>query len=184
MKPYKLFCIAIFLLVFNAFAEPPDNTNFPEWYSKNLVALQEPSLFELSKDKKAHVYRFLWLRTFDKPIALRLVVYPEGTGLIFKKISDGSAGYDPGELVVNETVAVNKEDVDTFLEMLNKVKFWQLPIKEKSDVLGLDGAQWVIEGVSSGKYHLVDRWSPTKGQFREAALQLVRLAGIKVKAVY
>jgi hypothetical protein len=38
----------------------------------------------------------------------------------------------------------------------------------------MDGARWILEDVRDGKYHLVDRWSPDTGTFREAALLLVQ----------
>ncbi|REJ74837.1 MAG: hypothetical protein DWQ30_20035 [Acidobacteria bacterium] len=43
-----------------------------EWYSKHLSALQEPSLQAVARDPRAEVYRFLWLRSFDQPVALRV----------------------------------------------------------------------------------------------------------------
>jgi hypothetical protein len=43
-----------------------------QWYSSQLRALQEPSLLSLSKSPSAESYRFLWLRTFNHPIAIRL----------------------------------------------------------------------------------------------------------------
>jgi hypothetical protein len=27
-------------------------------------------------------------------------------------------------------------------------------------MVGLDGAQWIIEGIKGGEYHVIDRWSP------------------------
>ena len=168
-----------------AFENSKELNNFVvEWYTKNLLALQEPSLFETSKDKRIHCYRFLWLRTFDEPIAVRLIVDPEGTGLIVLKIASGASGYDPGILTTNETVPLMRSEVDNFLEQMNRAKFWQQPTREKTDAIGLDGAQWIFEGVKFGNYHIVDRWSPKMGAYRETALLLLRLSKIKVKAIY
>src|SRR5262245_57942636 len=155
-----------------------------EWYSKFLTAMEEPSLYNLSQDQRIHCYRFLWLRTFHHPISLRLSIDPEGTGLITVKIADGAGGYEPGKIITNENVPVSKRDVDTFLKVLREANFWQLPAVEKSDRMGLDGAQWVIEGTKSGKYHVADRWSPEKGSFRKLGLLMVQLSKLKIENVY
>jgi len=36
---------------------------------------------------------------------------------------------------------------------------WKLPTRQ-SEGIGLDGAQWIIEAVKGGRYHVIDRWSP------------------------
>ena len=41
-----------------------------------------------------------------------------------------------------------------------------------NDQEGTDGSQWVIEGVRAGRYHVVDRWTPSKGVVRELGLML------------
>jgi len=41
-----------------------------EWYSKHLFAMKEPLLFNRKTEK--HIYRFTWLRTFNKPMTFRI----------------------------------------------------------------------------------------------------------------
>lgn len=38
---------------------------------------------------------------------------------------------------------------------------------------GVDGAQWIIEGVRNKTYHVVDRWSPKDGSVRALGLFIV-----------
>lgn len=59
------------------------------------------------------------------------------------------------------------------------MQFWSLGLDDKA---GDDGAQWIIEGVKDGKYHLVDRWSPKDGQVRELGLMLLDMANLKIPA--
>lgn len=156
-----------------------------EWYSKFLTAMEEPSLYQLTQEKKIHCYRFLWLRTFDDPISLRLSVDPEGTGLITVKVANGSGGYEPGKIITNENVPLTKKQVDDFLVMVQRAHFWELSSTENnSDRVGLDGAQWIFEGAKFRTYHLVDRWSPEKGSFRELALLLIRFSKLNIKNIY
>ena len=69
------------------------------WYSKHLKALREPSLWELSRqDPKAEVYRFLWLRSFNHPIAVRLVVRTNGSGWMNSRMTTGQGGFKPARI--------------------------------------------------------------------------------------
>jgi len=40
------------------------------------------------------------------------------------------------------------------------------------------------EGVKKGKYHIVDRWCPEEGVYREAALYLIKLSRLKIDKIY
>lgn len=129
-----------------------------EWYSGHLEAMEEPSLHGAADDDDAHVFRFLWLRTWQRPVALRLEIDAEQHGVLHVKVLDGAGGYDPGELVRDEFIPMSYQDVDSILEALDGIGYWNLPTRDGN--IGFDGAQWVLEGVEDGRYHLVDRWTP------------------------
>lgn len=192
----------LLLLIFNHCvalrAQPAIMTYFPplafdesrtNWYAKYLIAMDEPSLFQESKEKTVHSYRFLWLRSFDPAVAIRLTIDPEGTGLIEVKVFKEN-GDNAGRVIMNETVPVGKENVDQFLQQVIKSGFWELPTSEKENqsddfiTIHSDGAQWILEGAKSGDYHVVDRWSPKKGLYRSLCLRLVELAKLKVNKIY
>ena len=63
------------------------------------------------------------------------------------------------------------------------MRYWTMPTVEENSV-GVDGAQWIVEGVRNGKYHLVDRWSPDTGAFREAALLLLQWTDLPIDEIY
>ena len=68
------------------FSKDEDYNHFiVEWYTKHLTSMAEPILWTLAADSSSHLYRFLWLRTFDPPISVRLEVYPDNTGQITGK---------------------------------------------------------------------------------------------------
>src|ERR1022692_1355040 len=69
-----------------------------KWYSRQLHALKEPSLLTQSKNPNSEAYRFLWLRTFHHPVAIRVVLRPDGTGVLTTKVASGAGGYSPGVL--------------------------------------------------------------------------------------
>jgi len=159
---------------------PPD---FPaNWYAKHLTALREPSLWESSKTQQTQSFRFLWLRTFHHPIAIRIDVNADGTSLLTRKMADGAGGYDPGKLVQNETITLPREHTNRFLAQIEANNFWKLPSVQETPG-GPDGAQWVVEGFRDGTYHVVDRWSPERGEIRALGLLMVQdLAKMKLAA--
>jgi hypothetical protein len=140
------------------------------WYSEHLKALNEPSLLKEAKDPALQSYRFVWLRTFHHPVAVRLDIMSDGTGTLTVKIANGAGGYKPGKLIKNTTASVTQQQTDKFLGQVRDAGFWELPSFEKTS--GCDGAEWIIEGVKDGKYHVVNRWTPSTGPVRELGMTL------------
>lgn len=157
---------------------------FAGLYSRHLSSMDEPSLWQASPSGNLHAYRFLWLRTFHQPVAVRLQVEESETGLLIAKVSDGKGGYEPGRLVFNETSRLSRQEVERFIQLLSEFGFWEQPTIEESGGIGIDGARWVLEGLQNGRYHVLSRWSPRAGAFRETALMLLKLAEIKVERIY
>jgi len=99
------------------------------------------------------------------------------------KVASGAGGYGPGKLIGNQTKKISKEVVDAFLAHVEEEKYWSLPTRETQDpnVVNLDGAQWVLEGVRNGTYKLVDRWSPKDGPIRDLGITMTNgLADMKL----
>jgi hypothetical protein len=142
--------------------------------------MREPSLSEASKDNSLVAYRFLWLRTFHNPIAIRLNISVDGTGTLIGKMTNGKGGYGAGNLILNDSHELTKARVSEFLALLRRAGFWSAPAED--DAGGLDGAQWVLEGTENGRYHIVDRWSPENNDFEHACLFLFEESGITVDA--
>lgn len=148
------------------------------WYSGQLRALKEPSLYELSKLGTSQSYRFLWLRTWDHPISVRFTLKSDGTGQLVTKMCDGTGGADPGKLVLTRNRELNKDQVESLRLKFEVLDFWSPPTRSHSN--GRDGARWIIEGVGVHGYHVVDRWSPSAGPVRELALHLMQLASLEI----
>lgn len=132
------------------------------WYSDQLEALHEPSLWSLSGTaSKITAYRFLWLRSFHPPVAIRIIINRDWTGSVVVKMASGTGGSDPGILVRAQTLPVGKHGTALLLARVVETHFWTLPTRAAPG--GTDGAQWVLEGVEDGRYHIVERWSPWMG---------------------
>lgn len=58
--------------------------------------------------------------------------------------------------------------------------FWSIPTNDLDNLLRVrDGTEWVLDGRSGDRYHIVFRGSPEAGRFRELCLLLLRLTGVK-----
>jgi hypothetical protein len=162
-------------------------------YSEALLALDErPLVTEHPGTAANESYRFLWLRTFNHPVAIRLDMNVDGTSLLTTKVSNGQGGYDPGKLIVNRKRHLTKQETSWFLEGVKEVGFWNLstyekpgeqtgPDGEKTVMVHLDGAQWIFEAIKDRQYHVVDRWSPENGPIHIlGTMMLIDLAHLKL----
>jgi hypothetical protein len=61
-----------------------------EWYTEHLAAMSEPALMA----GPGETYRFLWLRSFHHPIAIRLSC-TNGTCQLAAVRTGGKGGYEP-----------------------------------------------------------------------------------------
>ncbi len=145
------------------------------WYSKHLRAMNEPSLS--CGDTNGDSYRFLWLRTFHAPIAVRIDRTPEKSTISAVQLS-GAGGYDPGSIADRTTRDLSAQNVDSLLAAFDTADFWHLPSWKTS--MGADGAQWIVEARSRGQYHVVDRWSPKAGPFQDLANRFLSLARFQI----
>lgn len=159
-----------------AFYPKPEHEGFVvEWYAKHLKAMDEQSL--LSYPESQESYRFLWLRSFHHPVAVRVWRSDGGQFLNVKQLN-GAGGYEPGKLITNQTRQLTNAEWDGFVSLLDHSCYWQLPAE--IDDMGSDGAQWILEGTREGRYHVVDRWTPRSGDFREACLYLLKLSNLGI----
>ena len=161
----------------NTFGQREDSKySRASWYSKHLKAMGETSYLN-AKGSLFEDYRFLWLRSFHHPISVRIWRVDDQSFITLKELN-GAGGYEPGSLIVNRTRQLNLNDYQTFNQLLEKACFWNLPTTETA--MGNDGAEWILEGVRHGRYHVVDRWSPETGDYREACLYLLKISGIGI----
>ena len=147
------------------------------WYSSQLLALKESPLF--NDITALETYRFLWIRTFHHPIAIRFE--RQGNSyILYWKECDGAGGYEPGKLIANKKMEVDKKTWLEFKDKLNEIDFWNLPMDD-SDQLGTDGAQWILEGKNTELYHFTDRWSPKKSSaYYQCCDFLIKLTDLNI----
>lgn len=158
------------------YPEPQREKFIVEWYTQHLTAMGEQSLLSQT-ESSPESYRFLWLRSFHHPVAVR--VWGAGDGhFINVKQMDGAGGYQPGKLITDQTRPLTNAEWDHFLSLLDRSCYWQL--RPEIDEAGFDGARWILEGIKEGRYHVVDRWTPQGGDFQEACLYLLKVSNLAI----
>jgi hypothetical protein len=126
-----------------------------EWYGKSLERMNEPRLPELVKDVNADVYRLMILPTCGNSVVVRVERHGELYNLAARRL-DGQAGYDPGKLAESKDMDLDADDSKALGVLIQNLNFFQLSTNDS--VIGEDGDEWIIEGVSQGKYHVAQRW--------------------------
>jgi hypothetical protein len=167
--------------------EPPLDALRLAWYSKQLPAMGESNL----PKGLGESYRFLWLRSFDNPVAVRISDAGSQCVLVAKQL-DGWGGYAPGRLSKRVARTLSLEDCASFKRLIAALGFWQPQPADPRDVdtVQVDGARWVLEGQRNADYHLWDVWSPSesgpRASFRRLCLEMIRLSGLTLnpKGVY
>jgi hypothetical protein len=147
-------------------------------FNPALKSFGEPCFCDrtLLKDR-VEGYRFLWLRTFHRPVLIQLAKNLGKATLTYKEL-DGKGGYEYGSIAENKSIDVYKQlgkgeqpdDVVQrgveFLFERTKNEIWGQPFEYEETIgmdgaiVGLDGATWTVEAIKDGKCHVVTRWSP------------------------
>jgi len=143
-----------------------------------LRILGQAPLPKLSRTDEAdaeveEAYRFLWRPSFFSPPTV-IVVHRSGDKLGFY----ATQFCWPRQKVRELTEAEWKK----ILGFLEESKFWTMPTFGGSS--GLDGGQWLLEGYSDKRYHVVDRWSPLGTPLGELGKYLLGLSEFKPYVIH
>jgi hypothetical protein len=138
-------------------------------YASYLATMGEKPLYPPLADSPP-TYRLLYLPTFREPLVVRVTEATHSWRVVCKR-SDGLGGYFTGQLVGSGERSLSRAEVKQFRRRLDRVGFWEMPSFD--GVFGLDGTRCVIEGMSAGRYHVVDRWSPCGTPYAELVKFLV-----------
>ena len=149
------------------------------WYSSAMYQLGERPLWPPSSENE-RTYRLTYLGAFTGPKSVALAILLDGSGQITMTLPQESHDHSKDE----QHLTVPANGVADFLGKLDKARFWEMATE--SQHRGFDGAEWIMEGVQGGKYHIAVRWcpdsykhSPEDGAFADAARFLFQLAGHK-----
>jgi len=148
-----------------------------EWYSAQLAAANEPSLFrELKRKSRQHDrLRFSYIPSFESTLIVRVELKPGSERLVAKKLT-GQGGYEPGHIAKSVERRLSRPEASALRKLMANTRI--LEIRSNECTPGLDGEMWLIEGVDRRGYHYVERWSPDDGAVHTVGTFLLKLAGL------
>ena len=145
------------------------------WYSSQLEAMNEISLTaKLTPEEK--FIRFLWLRSFDNPVSIRIEIDPGEQGMLFFVMADGAGGYAPGEISNSFSRQLTVTEIQELNSLLVNA---DICTSESRKSVPLDGAQWIFERRHGNNYCVIDRWSPKDDPYFALGIYLLDLAGFE-----
>jgi hypothetical protein len=143
-----------------------------QWYSATLSHLDEPSLF---CDKlSGETYRLIWLHSYTHPVVIRITRHNNQIIANAFQLSGLGRG-DPGVLLYHVQKQLTVTEWEQLKAGLQHSNFWSLPTS--GNMYGAHGEQWIIEGRRGDEYHIVDRWTPSAGSYRDLGVLFFDLVG-------
>lgn len=157
-----------------------------DWFGGELRKLQEPSLYRLATDggpdRSSHI-RFLWIRSFHDPVAIRIERSPDGKAFLTARQRDADLG--PQEYGKSRTLA--RALTETEIRQLDTVLSRTRVLHERPKICegGVDGARWIFEATDGrGSYTFVSRFSPGDGAAREFGEFMIGLTDWDFDRIY
>lgn len=148
------------------------------WYSNELHALGEKPLSNHASDASAEVYRLMILPTWGNAIAIEVQRRGQLYSLSARRL-DGEAGYAPGKLVETKEVNLNGDDSKVLATLIQNLHFFEMPTE--NNYAGFDGDESLLEGVSQGEYHAIDRWTVTYNTQKRGLTAFVAMSKFLVR---
>jgi len=152
-----------------------------DWMKKQLIALNEPCLYNLKIPENYEVYRFTWLRSFDPPIVVR-IVKSKNNYTIYWKVGKGMGGYEPEGIKEFGKRELSKKEWSDFENIFKKINFEDLPHSDYEP--SFDGATWTLERATPKNYKAYYTKEPYK--ISRLCMLMVKMAGILIdeKKIY
>ena len=149
---------------------------FRNWFSPHLASMGEPS-FTCGAVIEGDSIRFLWLRSFDQPVMIR-VSHQDGAYLLTAIVMNGMGGYpDTKDVAQRIDRAVSEDDWRALAANLALIRFQDMPSTALGG--GADGSEWIIETSMQGEHHVAARWMGGHG-LRQIGLLLLTLSGLSI----
>jgi len=132
------------------------------WYAASLARIREPSLSCGTWEGEA--YRLIWLHEFAHPVVIRVTSRDRQVEAEAFQLSGTGKG-DPGFSLYHVRKRLSEADWGRLQMALRRSRFWYQPTS--GNMYGVHGEQWIVEGRRGDAYHIVDRWSPQGGAYRD-----------------
>jgi len=147
-----------------------------DWFGNKLKAMREKRLYLKKTDK--NIFRFLWLRSFDKPYVIRIEEDKDNIMIYWKS-------YESGEKIIDTSKVITKQEWNNLNNLVSGIKTWGDYSCVGCINYGDDGSEWIYEYLTPNYYKIKSEWSPNKeSKFAAIGLYLIKLCGLENETIY
>jgi hypothetical protein len=132
--------------------------------AKALSLMGEPGLAATGSED-LEVYRFLWAPSFHAYAVVRVERTGTRVALFAKRLNRDLKTGEFAKLDRSAQKMLSEKQWQTLKSRLSAARFWSMPSDEPETYspggilrIGLDGADWILEGADTGRHHGVKRW--------------------------
>ena len=145
-------------------------------YLPYLRNMREPPMESLAGSTGVESVRFVWLRSFHHPIAVRVTRRGSRFSLVAAELGD-ETDMKPGRLIKRDSVEISESQWNSVVHALRQPDFWDpAPLGG----YGVDGSIWIVESTSGRGYQVVDVWSPEENgrgaEIRALGIRMLSMA--------
>lgn len=163
-----------------------------DWYCEPLRKAKEPLVPVANIGITREAYRLIWLRSFHPAVIVRVEFESSNSGRVVATSLDPPGGMKPETRISYQRTAIlSAEDVQNLRDKYYSASFWSLPhefdlemefggfsSRIPVEVIQSDGARWIVEGISAGRYQVIG--SSGQGPPGSLGLALLNLAHDKM----
>ena len=145
------------------------------WFSRELLWFKEPVL---SIGYKSNVYRFLWVRSFDETVVIRMERNNRKVNLYWK-IPQLRDSLDTVPQMVEFKKKLKLRQWRKFEKSLKTIDYWSMI---SDDYLSdqTDGAIWLLEATINGNYKVTQRSGYIYPKYTKCIMYLLKLTDLNV----
>jgi len=146
-----------------------------DWFSEELAWFKEPVLGAGSRGKE---YRFLWLRSFDAPIVIRMQKIKRNV-IIYWKLPRFNDTLHTFQSAVEYKKRLAVWQWKKFEKLLTTIDYWSMI---SGDYLSNanDGAIWLLEAAVNGKYKVTERSGYIYPKYTKCLMYLINLTDLNL----
>jgi hypothetical protein len=146
-----------------------------DWFSQELAWFREPML---SAGYKGKVYRFLWLRSFDAPVVIRIQKIKRNV-VIYWKLPRFDDSLQSFQSAVEFKKSLAVWQWKKFEKSLTTIDYWSMISGDyKSD--RTDGAIWLLEAAINGKYKVTERSGYIYPKYTKCLMYLINFTDLNL----
>jgi hypothetical protein len=148
-----------------------------EWYGGVLSAMGEPSL-SCGEARADETYRFLWLRSRDNDIAIR--IYRTGNTYSLRSVERTRSNLRGPLESRRFSRRISETEWNELKAAIERATFWTAPVQYiDENTVQIHGSQWIFEG-RADHWHVIDRFMAGSRERYDLGLLFLRLARMRI----